>query len=179
MTRKTTLVLTALALLVPGAAVRATVTGAPSQPAAAAELQRLQGTWEGVLVGQESAGKITITFAGNSLHFQGLRTEEWYDATFTLQEGTRPQRLRATITGCERETDIGTEIGAYFKIVDGTLSLAGIEDDAQEPRNSFLDGKPLFGIEDGSVGVCAPSPDGPEVFEGNSMFHYRFRKVKP
>ena len=102
-------------------------------PAAFNSVQHLQGKWEGVLVGQESAGKITIKFSGNSLHFQGLRADEWYDATFTLQEGTRPRQLRATITGCERVKDIGTVIGAIFKIENGTLSLAGLKADAKEP----------------------------------------------
>ncbi len=128
-------------------------------------------------MGQESAGKITITFTGSSLHFQGLRTDEWYDATFTLREGTSPQQLRATITDCERTKDIGTVIGAIFKIEDGTLSLAGIEDDAQELLQTFGDGKSLFKIEGGDPNVCGP--DGSEAFEGNTMFHYKFRKVQP
>jgi hypothetical protein len=145
MTRPTTLVLATLVLLLPGAAVRA--------EAATAEVRHLQGNWEGVLVGRESAGKITITFSGHSLHFQGLRADQWYDATFTLPEGTDPRQLRATITGGERVKDIGTVIGAIFKIENGTLSLAGLEDDA--------------------------TSDDSEAFDGNTMFHYRFRKVGP
>ncbi|HEY5908204.1 MAG TPA: hypothetical protein VIZ31_09170, partial [Vicinamibacteria bacterium] len=120
MTRPTTLVLSALVLLLPGAGVRALATTATSRPATAG-VQGLQGAWEGVLVGQESAGKITITFSGSSLHFQGLRADQWYDATFTLQEGTRPRQLRATITGSELVKAIGTVVGAIFKIENGTL----------------------------------------------------------
>jgi hypothetical protein len=152
MTRPTTLVLAALVLLLKGAAVRAEATTATIPPATA-EVQHLQGTWEGALVGQESAGKITITFTGNSLHFQGLRADQWYDATFTLREGTRPRQLRATITGSALVRDIGTVIGAIFKIENRTLSLAGLEDD---------------GTSDDSA-----------VFDGNTIFHYRFRKVEP
>ncbi len=111
-------------------------------------------------MGQESAGKFTITFSGNSLHFQGLRANEWYDATFTLQEGTRPRQLRATITGSELVKAIGTVVGAIFKIENGTLSLAG--------------------LEDGDSNVGAPSiSDDSQAFDGNRMFHYRFRKVEP
>ena len=152
MTRPTKLVLAALVPLLPGAAVRVEATTATTQ-LATAEVQHLQGTWEGVLVGQESAGKITITFSGNSLHFQGLRADQWYDATFTLPEGTRPRQLRATITGSAMVKDIGTVIGAIFKIEKRTLSLAGLEDD----------------------GTSGDS----EAFDGNTMFHYRFRKVEP
>lgn len=152
MTRPTTLVLAGLVLLLPGAAVRAEATTATTQPATA-EVQHLHGTWEGLLVGQESAGKVTITFSGNSLHFQGLSAAQWYDATFTLQKGTRPRQLRATITGSALVRDIGTVIGAIFKIENGTLSLAGLGDH----RTS----------------------DDSEAFDGNPMFHYRLRKVEP
>lgn len=170
MTLKTALALTALTLLVPATVGRVEATAA-AKPTAAAELQGLQGRWEGVLVGQESAGRITITFTGNSIHFQGLKTTDWYDATFTLQEGTSPQRLRATITGCELATDIGKVIGAIFKIEDGTLSLAGFEDDDQGPPKVFGDGSSPFKLGDGSL-----QSDG---FAGNPRFHYRFRKVQP
>jgi uncharacterized protein (TIGR03067 family) len=151
MTRPTTLVLAAFVLLLPGADGRADAPPAAAQPAIAC-VQDLQGTWEGVFVGQEAAGKVTLTFAGNSLRFQGPRAEQWYDATFTLQEAARPRRMRATLTGLEQVKDIGTVIAAIYKIEDGTLSLAGLEDDAEKkPR----------------------SPD--EAFEGNPMFHYRLR----
>jgi uncharacterized protein (TIGR03067 family) len=152
MTHPTMLVLAALVLLSPGAAIRAEAATATTQPATA-EVQRLQGTWEGVLVGQESAGRITITFNGNSLHYQGLRADQWYDATFTLPEGTRPRQIRATITGSAQVKDIGTVIGAIFKIENRTLSLAGLEDDG--------------------------TPDDSAVFDGNPMFHYKFRKLEP
>ena len=110
-------------------------------------------------MGQESAGKITIAFSGSSLHFQGLRADQWYDATFTLQEGTRPRQLRATITGSELVQAIGTVVGAIFKIENGTLSLAG--------------------LEDGNLNAGAPSTsDDSQAFDGNKMFHYRFRKVE-
>lgn len=140
MTRPTTLVLAALVLL----------TTVPLT----AQVRELQGTWEGVHVGQESAGKVTVTFAGNSLHFQGVKADQRYDATFTLQEGTRPRQFRATITGSEIADAIGKVIPAVFKIENGTLSLAGLEDDA-----------PL------TLGDA-------EAFDRNPMFHYRLRKVE-
>jgi hypothetical protein len=43
--------------------------GCKTNQPTAAELQPLQGTWEGVLVGQEKDGKITMTITGNSLHY--------------------------------------------------------------------------------------------------------------
>lgn len=179
MTPQTTLILMALACLMPGAATDTRAATVTSQPTAA-DVQNLQGTWEGVLVGHESAGKITITFAGNTLHFQGLNAKEWYDATFTLVEGTSPRQLRATITGCERAKDIGKVVEAIFKIEEGTLSLAGFEGEAIEPPKDFGNGKLIFEIGDGSVNLCIPNaPGGSDAFSGNSMFHYKFRKAPP
>ena len=61
--------------------------------------QRLQGTWEGVMIGQEKDGKITITITGNSLRFH-RDTNFWFDTTFTLPPGTDPQQLHASIKDC-------------------------------------------------------------------------------
>ena len=61
----------------------------------AAELQRLQGTWEGVKEGD----KITITITGNSFRFY-RDTNFWFETTITLPAGTDPQQLRATIERC-------------------------------------------------------------------------------
>jgi uncharacterized protein (TIGR03067 family) len=170
---------TALSLLMP-CHICAQAAGATNQPTAA-ELKPLQGTWEGVLVGQESAGKIIITFTGNSLRFQGLNTNEWYEATFTLPTETNPQQLRATITGCPRTNDIGTVVGAIFKIEDGALTLAGIQDRDQEPPKSFGDDKPLSKIADGPFTLSGSVPgvlDGAKAFEDNTLFRYELRKVQ-
>lgn len=176
-TLKTALALLTLALLLPDAPVRAQVAAATT-PTDAAQAQRLQGTWEGVLVGQESAGKITITFTGHSLHFQGLSTNQWYDATFTLPAGTSPQQLSATITACERAKDIGSVIGAIFRIEDGMLTLAGIQARNQEAPKGFGEDKPLFKIETGSFNFRgASAPDASKAFEGNTMFRYDLKKV--
>ena len=85
-------------------------------------------------MGQEAAGKISITITGNALHFQGLNPTEWYETTFTLPAGTYPQQLHATIKDCAQPCDdIGKVVFAIFKIEDGTLTLAGIQASAVEP----------------------------------------------
>jgi hypothetical protein len=154
MTRPTMLVLAPLVVLLPGATVRADTTA--KTPPATAGVRQLQCAWEGFQVGQESAGPINITFDGNALRFQGSKADLRYDATFTLKKGTRPQQLHATITsGGPAGNDIGKVIGAVFKIENGTLSLAGIEDDAPS------------------------TVDDSEAFDRNPMFHYRLRRVDP
>lgn len=154
MTIKMALAVTTLSILLPWAQA----AGATNQPVAA-ELQPLQGSWEGVLVGQETAGKISITITGNSLHFKGLNPDDWYETTFTLPAGTYPQQLHATIQDCTDPCDdIGKKVFAIFKIEDGTLTLAGIQATAAEPPKTFGE---VPGIED------------------NRIFRYKLKKAKP
>ena len=153
---KTALAVTTLSVLMPWALVCAEA-GSPS-PAPAAELQRLQGSWEGVLEGHETEGRVSITITGNTLQFQGLKPTQRYAATFTLPAGTDPQQLHATIKEGLGPKDVGQVVFAIFKIENGTLTLAGIsESDAQSPR--------LSGKDPG--------------FENNSLFRYDLRKVRP
>jgi uncharacterized protein (TIGR03067 family) len=94
-----------------------------------AELQLLQGTWEGTWeeagVGDQppvkSPEKITITITGNSLHYH-RNTNFWFETTFTLPAGTDPQQLHATIK--RGANSIGQVVVAISKIEDGTLTLA-------------------------------------------------------
>ena len=126
-----------------------------SQPTAA-ELEPLQGSWEGVMVGQE--GKISITITGNSLHFRGLNEDDWYETTFTLPAGTYPQRLHATIKDCPQPcADIGKSVFAIFKVEEGTLTLVGIQATAAEPPKTF-----------GEV----------PGFDDNRIFRYKLKKSK-
>jgi len=108
---------------------------AANQPIAA-ELQLLQGTWEGVVVGDESHEKITITITGNSFHFH-RDTNFWFETTITLPAGKDPKQFHATIKDCPTASSIGQVVGAIFKIEDGTLTLATIGDDAEETQKSF------------------------------------------
>ena len=102
------------------------------------ELQLLQGTWEGVLVGDTTYQKITITITGNSLHFH-RDTNFWFGTTITLPSGKNPKQLHATIKDCppSQADSIGQVVRAFFKIEDGTLTLATIGDDAEETQKSF------------------------------------------
>ncbi len=116
----------------------------------AAELQPLQGNWEGVELGDESKGEITLTITGHSLHFHPA-SNAWYETTFTLPAGTDPQQLRATIKRSSYPDHVGKVVPAIFKIEDGTLTLA---------------------TDQGSVKT-------PKSFEDEEAAHYEFRKVQP
>src|SRR6185436_20415463 len=155
MTIKMALAVTTLSLLMPCGLMCTQAAGATDQPIAA-ELQPLQGSWEGVLVDQEAAGKVSITITGNSLHFQGLKPTEWYETTFTLPAGTYPQQLHATIKDCSHPCDdIGKVVYAIVKIEDGTLNLVGIQATAGEPPKTIVE---IPGFED------------------NRLFHYKLKK---
>jgi hypothetical protein len=158
MTIKMALAVTTLSILMPWGLICTQAAGVPNQPTAA-ELELLQGSWEGVLVGQEAAGKVSITITGNSLHFQGLNTDEWYETTFTLPAGTYPQQLHATIKDCPQPCDdIGKAVFAIVKVEEGTLTLVGIQATAAEPPKTF--GEFPF-------------------LEDNRIFRYTLKKVQP
>jgi uncharacterized protein (TIGR03067 family) len=110
----------------------------PKATGAAVELQLLQGTWEGVVVGDMSYKKITMTITGSSLHFH-RDSNFWFETTVTLRAGTNPKQLHATIKGCppSQASSIGKVVGAIFKIEDGTLTLATGGDGPEETPKSF------------------------------------------
>ena len=121
-----------------GEQLTAKAKGVVNQPTNA-ELQLLQGTWEGAEMGNKSSHeKITITITGNSFHFH-RDTNFWFDTTITLSAGTDPKQLHATIKGCppSQTNSIGQVVRAFFKIEDGTLTLATIGDDAAETSKGF------------------------------------------
>jgi uncharacterized protein (TIGR03067 family) len=111
--------------------------GAANQPIAV-ELQRLQGRWEGVMVGQENGGNITITISSNSLHFH-RDASFWFKTTFTQPVGTDPKQLHATIKDCAagQESSVGKVVVAIYKIEDGKLTLVALGDDDEETVKSF------------------------------------------
>src|SRR6266550_4584775 len=104
MTLKGALGFTALSLLLP-CLLLGLQAGCTTNKPTASELQRLQGTWEGVMVGQEK-DKITITITGNSLYFH-RDTNFWFETTFTLPAGTDPKQLRTTIKDSPDKDSIG------------------------------------------------------------------------
>src|SRR5262245_24636482 len=103
-----------------------------------AELQLLQGTWEGVLVGDQAHQKITIRITSNSLHFY-RDANFWFDTTITLPAGKDPKQLHATIKACPppQADSIGKVVRAFFKIEGAILTLATIGDDAEETTQGF------------------------------------------
>lgn len=112
-------------------------TGSIPTPTAAAELQRLQGTWEGGVVGGPPQERITIKVSGNSFHFH-RDTNFWFETTIALPAGTNPQQLHATIQhSAPPEQSNGQVVVAIFKIEGGTLTLVTGGGGADEPPTHF------------------------------------------
>ncbi len=102
-----------------------------------AKLQRLQGKWEGFVVGDKARDKITITITGDSFHFH-RDSNFWFATTITLPAGTAPQQLRATIKhSAPPEDSNGKVVDAIFKIENGTLTVAASGDGSKEAPKSF------------------------------------------
>lgn len=112
-----------------------------ANPPAAVELQLLQGTWEGILVGDKLEKKITLTITGNSLHFYRDRNF-WFEAAIAVPAGKDPKQLHATLTGRSPSQPVlvGRVVRAVFKIETGTLILATMADDTDETPPSFESG---------------------------------------
>ena len=102
------------------------VVALPTSP----ELQSLQGVWDGFFVSDSARPKITITITGDSLHFH-RDTNFWFETTFTLPAGKNPKQLHATIKKCppSQADSMGQVVRAFFKIEEGTLTLATLGDD--------------------------------------------------
>jgi hypothetical protein len=101
-------------------------------------LQLIQGTWEGVLVGDEAHQKVTITITCDSLHFH-RDTNFWFETVITLPAGKDPKQLHATIKGGppSQSDSIGKVVKSFFKVENGTLTLATIGDDVEETQKGF------------------------------------------
>ncbi|HMJ88736.1 MAG TPA: hypothetical protein VK530_02910 [Candidatus Acidoferrum sp.] len=79
--------------------------------------------------------KITITITGDSFHFH-RDTNFWFETTITVPAGKDPKQLHATIKGGppSQAGSIGEVVRAFFKIEDGTLTLAAIGGAEETPK---------------------------------------------
>ena len=165
MTLKESLGSTARSLLLPflllgsqaGCTTPAPTASELQRPQAAptdSDLQRLQGTWEGVVVGDKSDNKYTVTITGDSFHFH-RDSNFWFATTIALPADTDPRQLHATIKDGApgQESSVGEVVGAIYKIEDGTLTLATTN--AGEAPKSF------------------------EAAEDQGLTLYELRKVQP
>ena len=89
-------------------------------------------------MGDKLQKKVTVTIAGNELHFHRDRNF-WFETTMTLPADKDPKQLHATITARSpsQPVRIGQVVRAFFKIEEEALTLAAIGDEAEETPKSF------------------------------------------
>ncbi len=181
-TLKKALGFTVLSLLLPCVLLGLHV-GCTTHSSTASELRRLQGTWEGFLVGAEADGKNTITITGNSLHLY-RDTNFWFETTFTLPASTDPKQLRATIKNSPppNNNTLDAVVVAIFKIEDGTLTLAMDNFNAEEAPTTFpsatgsakeADGKLIVRYDLKKVHPQKKNTNYPNPNEPETPFHAR------
>ena len=178
---QTALAFAILCLLRPVAPVRAEGT-APTAQKPAAAVQPLQGTWEGegIYAGQEPelATKVTMRFTEHSLHYQGSKTNDWYDATFTLPPETSPAQLHAVITASPDKGSLRVKLFAIFKLEEGVLTLAEVADGALETLEKKGDDKALFNVVEGSFNLGGTNAsDRWKDYDDHWRFRVKLRKV--
>ena len=137
MTLKGSLDFTAFSLLLP-LLILGLQPGCTLHPPTASALKRLQGTWEGGVVGDKSDDKYTITITGNSFHFH-RDSNFWFATTIAVPTDTDPRQLHATIKDSApgQESSIGKVVVAIFKIEDRSLILAARGDGDEATPKSF------------------------------------------
>ena len=126
------------------------------RPAPTPIVQRLQGTWEGVVVGDKSETKYTIKIDGSSFYFH-RDTNFWFETSIALPRNTNPQQLHATIKNCAKgqESSIGKVVVALVKVDGETLTLVAKGDGSEDLPQSL------------------------ESTDDKGLTHYRLHRVTP
>jgi uncharacterized protein (TIGR03067 family) len=101
------------------------------------ELSRFQGNWVGQEIGGPT-GECRVTVAGDTLKFQGARSEEWYVARLIFQAGTNPNQADVLIQDCPVPRYIGKTAKGIYRFEGKTLTIAANEP-GDESRPTGID----------------------------------------
>jgi uncharacterized protein (TIGR03067 family) len=96
------------------------------------DLSQLQGNWVGEEIGGEK-GECRMTIEGDTVKFQGVRPQDWYVGTLTLNPKTHPKQALLLIKDCGIRQYVNKTGLAIYKLEDKTLTLA-----AHEPGNDTV-----------------------------------------
>jgi len=101
-------------------------------------LQRLQGAWEEVIVGDASATRYTAEFTGSAFYFH-RDTNFWFRTSVELRPQPEPVRMQATIQQAARgqENALGKVVVAILKLEGDVLTLAARWDGSEETPPGF------------------------------------------
>ena len=113
------------------------IFGSQVRGAEESDLKRFQGTWVGVIVGQEDEGKVTMTFEKEKVEFQRENSQEWYKGEIELGgKDEKPKKLYATIKDCPVKEFIDKVCNGIYKVDDNTLMItASAPGSDHEPKD--------------------------------------------
>lgn len=97
-----------------------------SGDSAPSDMTAIQGMWVGNEAG-EQANQCKLVIQGDTLEFHGSNPQEWYRATFVLDEHAQPKALDVHIRECGISKYVDEVARAIYSIEQGTFTLAGNE----------------------------------------------------
>jgi uncharacterized protein (TIGR03067 family) len=99
---------------------------AKSDDSDSSDMAALQGTWVGNEAG-EQGNQCKLVIQGDTLEFHGPNPQEWYKATFVLDEQAQPKAIDAHIHECGLPEYVDKVVKAIYSIEQDTFTLAGNE----------------------------------------------------
>ena len=104
------------------------------------DLERLQGTWVGVVVGQEEEGKVTMTFEKEKVEFQRENSQEWYKGEIEFGgKDEKPKKIYATIKDCPVKEFIDKVCNGIYKLDDKSLMITAAPPGSDHEPKDFDD----------------------------------------
>ncbi len=85
----------------------------------------IQGTWTGQQDGAKNIDPLKAVFSGNNLDVNGNDPNEWFKATFTLQEDASPKQISVIVTGCPVDELVGKTLTGTYDLDGNALTLTG------------------------------------------------------
>ena len=107
-----------------------------SDDSSPSDMAALQGTWVGNEAG-EQGNKCKLVIQGDTLEFHGPNPQEWYKATFVLDEQAQPKEIDVHIHECGISKYVDKVAKAIYSIEQGTFTLAGNEPGSQTRPAAF------------------------------------------
>ena len=116
------------------------LTASNQSRAEESDLKRMEGTWIGVVVGEEEEGKVTMTIERDRVEFQGSNPQEWYKGEIELGgDDEKLKKLYATIKECPIKELIDKVCKGIYKLDDDTLTISATAPGSDDGPKGFDD----------------------------------------
>ena len=102
------------------------------------DMSDLQGTWSGEELGAgRMPGLVQIALQGTTIDFHGADPREWYKATISLRENTKPKQLSYVVTECSVPDYVGKTGFGIYAFENGGFKLSANEPGVPSMPASF------------------------------------------